>query len=135
MCDATPNYRYKTLRIIGNNILTVCMPCRVNGNYELRDVHPLETAGNGSDYIHRKSDHYNGIVYRSARFVHVSPSKELSSACPASSSVVTSIVSETLQSSQGKIIWICKVTATIDGAFLRSFYAPWTLCSPLLSLI
>ena len=66
-----------------------------NGNYELRDVHPLETAGNGSVYIHRKADHYNGIVYRSARFVHASPSKELSFACPESSSVVTSIVSKT----------------------------------------
>ena len=66
-----------------------------NGNYELRDVHPLETTGNGSVYIHRKGDHYNGIVYRSARFVHVSSSKELSFACPESSSVVTSIVSKT----------------------------------------
>ena len=66
-----------------------------NGNYELRDVHPLETAGNGSVYIHRKGDHYNGIVYRSARFVHVSPSNELSLACQESSSVVTSIVSMT----------------------------------------
>ena len=64
-------------------------------NYELRDVHPLETAGNGAVYIHRKGDHYNGIVYRSARFVHVSPSKKLSFVCPESSSVVTSIVSKT----------------------------------------
>ena len=66
-----------------------------NGNYELRDVQPLETTRIGSIYIHRKGDHYNGIVYRSTRFTQVSPPKEPPVVLADPSPVVTPIVLKT----------------------------------------
>ena len=66
-----------------------------NGSYELRDVHPLGTTRNGSVYIHRKGDHYNGIVYRSTQITHISPPKEPLAALPEPPPVVTPIVLKT----------------------------------------
>ena len=66
-----------------------------NGNYELRDVQPLGTTRIGSIYIHRKGDHYNGIVYRSTRFTQVSPPKEPPVVLADPSPVVTPIVLKT----------------------------------------